>query len=47
MYNVRHFHTTLHLLKMMLVVPHAIGAIPLFIYKKLMLFHMRNLRHPI
>src|SRR6478752_2574928 len=45
--DIRHFHAAFYLLKMMLVMPHAIGAVALFIGKIFFVFYMGYFGHPI
>jgi len=42
MYNVRHFYTTIYGCKMMLMMPQAVRAKALLIYKKTLVLYMGN-----
>ena len=47
MYNIRHLHPAFNGFKMMLVMPQAVRAKALFIYKIFFIFHMGNFCHPV
>lgn len=45
-YDIRHPYATGHRFEVVLVVPEAVGAHPLLVYKIAVIFYLRDLRHP-